>query len=158
MEIKSLYKEYHFVSYRYLLIFLFAILFLTLLLYMDGSVGHLQSTTTEAKIPAQIISYPSNVKVEDPIKIRWWVIPPKGAKMTHTGIHYGYFSHPGGLIINSDSNVAGYTDIAVPIHVYQSTDFEVNIIPLKKGTMYFRVHVVIDDQNYWSDERTIIVK
>ncbi len=85
---------------------------------------------------------------------------PGRMNMTHTGIHYGYLSHPGDLGSGTNPIAVGYPGVAeVSADVLNvKNDFEVTITPRQSGILYFRAHAVLDGQNYWSDERSVEVE
>ncbi len=80
--------------------------------------------------------------------------------ISHAGVHYGYFSHPGSLGTDVGSKESGYTElIVVPAELLiRRNDFEVNFTTTRKGLLYFRAHTIIDGRNYWSEENSIIVE
>lgn len=90
-----------------------------------------------------------------------WRVDGPAAVINHTSVHYGTVSTPGILEKNVKPGDTKYTDFVkdfadgkfnVPLQFVGNTVINV------PGKYYFRVHMAVKDNNFWSDEFTIEIK
>lgn len=107
-----------------------------------------------------LVDAPKEASAGNTIAFTWRVDGPP-TTITHTSIHYGTESNPGELKQEIKPADTKYTDFVkdfangkydIPLQFIGNT-----VIP-KTGKYYFRVHALIKDKNYWSDEYTMDVK
>jgi hypothetical protein len=90
-----------------------------------------------------------------------WRVDGPPAVINHTSVHYGLESNPGELGKEVKPADTKYTDF---VKDFANGSFNIplqfigNTVMPQAGKYYFRVHAVIKDKNYWSDEYTIDVK
>ncbi|MEM4282128.1 MAG: cupredoxin domain-containing protein [Candidatus Woesearchaeota archaeon] len=107
-----------------------------------------------------ILFAPKSAKVGEPFQISWKIDGPKRT-ITHTAVHYDYSSHPGVFGTEIGPAESGYRFIT---QKYASGSFDIpgtfttTITPTTTGTLYFRVHTIIDDKHYWTDEQQLVVE
>lgn len=95
------------------------------------------------------------------IGVDWQVSAPQAGTITHTAVHWGTISKaddtfdsetaPGNQYTNATTEYSGGS-FAIP------AAFETNIKTPENGTIYFRVHAMIDGKNYWTNELQVEVK
>jgi hypothetical protein len=108
-----------------------------------------------------VSDYPKRAEIGEPITISWWNAYPPDMELTHSAIHYGYFSHPGELGLNVNPNDLEYQGV---VEVFperlrsQNNTFSITLVPHQKGALYFRAHTVLDRKHYWSEELRIEVE
>ena len=107
-----------------------------------------------------VIDGPKEV-VEDQIFSFTWRVDGVPATINHTSVHYGTVSNPGVLGKDVAPDATEYADLVkdfakgsfnVPLQFVGNTSIT------KPGTYYYRGHAIINEQNYWTDENTLVVK
>lgn len=89
-----------------------------------------------------------------------WRVDGPPASINHTSVHMGLESNPGELAKDIKPGDTKYTEM---VSDFANGDYNVplqfigNIKMLKEGKYFFRVHALIKDKNYWSDEFTFDV-
>ena len=107
-----------------------------------------------------VIDGPKEV-VEDQIFSFTWRVDGVPATINHTSVHYGTVSNPGVLGKDVAPDATEYADL---VKDFAKGSFNVplqfvgNISITKPGTYYYRGHAIINEQNYWTDENTLVVK
>lgn len=132
---------------------------LMFLLVLTLSIGCVDSAPG-GLVRGEISEYPENTKVNESFMISWWVSYPSSSNLTHTAVHYGYASHPGELGLQTNIAQSGYSEVlAVPSDILkEGFNFHAEITPQYTGNMYFRVHSIINGDNYWSEEFSVNVE
>lgn len=124
-----------------------------------------QTTPAPSNAPPQgesvaiaVTSAPAAANAGTPFTISWKVEGAQKA-IESTAVYYGDKSYPGTLGEDAGPDAAGYAKETPDIAggAYQDT-FTANITPEKAGSLYFRVHALVDGRNYWTGERSISVK
>lgn len=115
---------------------------------------------TEEETTITITSAPSSAKVGDQTTITWKV---EGAqkKASHTAIHYDYKSHPGKYDETMTFDKTGYPDFTKKYASgsYDTPESFTDTITLgKEGVLYYRAHVIIEGENYWTPEKSILAR
>ena len=115
-------------------------------------------TPVEEKV-VYFVNAPENAIIGDFANITW-AVDGADEKTQHTAIHYDYASHPGKLGTDVTVNASGYEKLT-PEFANKSYNlpktFSAKIQLTQTGTLYYRAHAVIDDKNYWTEERNIII-
>ncbi|MBI4991508.1 hypothetical protein HZB96_05465 [Candidatus Gottesmanbacteria bacterium] len=89
-----------------------------------------------------------------------WRVDGPSTTINHTSVHYGTVSHPGVLEKNVKPADTKYTDF---VKDFASGKFNIplqfigNTVITTPGKYYFRVHALVKDKNYWSDEFSLDV-
>ena len=108
-----------------------------------------------------LVNAPAQAGAGQTITFTWKVENGTPVSINHTSVHFGLESNPGQLgkeIRPSDTTYKDFIkDFAngkytVPLQFVGNTKI---ILP---GTYYYRVHAVINEQNYWSDEGILEIK
>lgn len=90
-----------------------------------------------------------------------WRVDGSASTIHNTAVHFGATSNPGDLDKQVQPSNTKYTDFVkdfangnynVPLQFIGNQKFD------QEGTYYFRVHALINDKNYWSDEYSFDVK
>jgi mono/diheme cytochrome c family protein len=105
-----------------------------------------------------IKNIPSTVSEISQIEILW-AVSGEGMRSSHNEIHYGSKSNPGTYGTDVES-LEGYSSLTTEFSngVFQlPMDFLTTITPEGPGTIYVRAHTKINEKNYWSEEKEIIV-
>lgn len=90
-----------------------------------------------------------------------WRVDGPPTSITNTSVHYGAESNPGELKQDVKPGDTKYSDF---VKDFANGKFDIplqfvgNTVVAKPGKYYFRVHALIKDKNYWSDEYTMDVK
>lgn len=90
-----------------------------------------------------------------------WRIDGPSTTINHTSVHYGTISNPGILEKEVKPQDTKYTDL---VKDFASGKFDIplqfigNTVIASPGKYYFRVHALVKDKNYWSEEYTLDVK
>ena len=113
----------------------------------------------EVQITLTLISAPSLAEVGEQISFTWRV---EGAQKTipHTAVHYDYTSHPGTYGTDVAPPASGYPELTPDFASGEfqiPRSFSVGITPDQTGTLYYRLHAIVDGKNYWANERSISV-
>lgn len=91
-----------------------------------------------------------------------WSVDGPPTTITHTAIYYGLESTSGVLgkdVKTSDTKYTNYSKEFADGKYNVPLRFVGNTPKLNTdGTYYFRVHAIIDGENYWTDEKTFEVK
>jgi len=99
--------------------------------------------------------------VSQELEFAWLLNGPEGSTSMHTAIHWGDISHPGSFGSDVAPSQSGYPNLtsdfangefAVPELFTTKLSFT------KAGTYYYRVHAIVDGQNYWTFEYTLVVE
>ncbi|MBI2617570.1 hypothetical protein HYW55_05515 [Candidatus Gottesmanbacteria bacterium] len=108
-----------------------------------------------------LVDSPKEVGVGSVVTFTWTVDGPP-TTIPHTSVHFGTKSNPGVLGKNVKPDDTTYEDL-----VTEFSNGKYNI-PLRfvgntpkfttAGTYYYRVHAIINGENYWGDEQTLEVK
>lgn len=107
-----------------------------------------------------LIDAPKEAEVNKSTTFTWNIEGPP-ATINHTAVHYGIVSDPGEKGANVKPEDTKYTDF---VKDFATGDFNIplrfigNSVITAPGTYYFRVHALIDNKNYWTDEYTLEVK
>lgn len=110
-----------------------------------------------ARISAPIAADPNSY-----VGIDWQLTAPSTATTTHTAVHWGlesFANSPSGEEIAPDT--LPYTSMSTDYTTGTFSipgAFETNILVPEGGTVFFRVHALIDGKNYWSPEQSIAIK
>lgn len=108
-----------------------------------------------------LVNVPSQAEAGKVTTFTWRVENGPAVSINHTAIHYGLESNPGKLGKEVKPSDTKYPDFikdfangkfTVPLQFVGNAKID------SPGTYYFRVHAVINGQNYWSDEGTFEVK
>ncbi len=111
-------------------------------------------------VTIELVDVPTSAVVGHDIRVSWRVIGGD-LRATHSAVHYDYESKPGMFGLDIGPAASGYPsltkdfvsgDFALPM------DFSVAFEPDKAGTIYFRAHAIVGGKNYWTDERSVVVK
>ena len=125
-----------------------------LLLLLNATMVPSEPTPVPEKTKSQGITVenvPDVVESGKPFKITWRVASNVEHRVEHTAVHYGPESKSEPLSITS------YPEISdVKIGLIPAT-FSSNITINKPGVIYLRAHVMINNVNYWSEEKIIVV-
>lgn len=106
-----------------------------------------------------VLNAPTEVAANQVFAFTWRIdgIP---TTISHTSIHYGTVSTPGSLGKDVKPEDTKYIDLVkdfakgsynVPLQFVGNTTI------IKPGTYYYRGHAIINNENYWTDEATLIV-
>ena len=107
-----------------------------------------------------LVDAPKEVNAGSIATFTWRVDGPP-VTITHTAVHLGATSNPGELGKEIKPADTRYTDM---VKDFASGTFNIplqfvgNIQMGKPGTYYYRVHAIVGDKNYWTDEYTLEVK
>jgi len=107
-----------------------------------------------------IVSAPTEAEAGKSFSITWRIDDHAGT-IPHTAIHYDYASYPGDFGTGVAPAQAGYNELTTDYAsgIFQVPNTFVSVIrPDVSGTLYYRVHAVVDGKNYWTSERSIAVK
>lgn len=108
-----------------------------------------------------LVNAPAEASVGQTVTFTWKVENGSAVSINHTAVHYGLESNPGELGKEISPTDTTYTDFikdfangkyTVPLQFVGNTKFT------QAGTHYFRVHALINEQNYWSEEKTLEIK
>lgn len=111
--------------------------------------------------PVISISLPENVAVNQPFDIRWTVDTVTPRFTTGTSIYWSQDSSPSALSKTDKPDVVSYTNNLTD---YLNTNIELpaqfvgSLTLSQPGTYYFRAHSLIEGQNYWTPEISLVVK
>lgn len=127
------------------------------ILLLVGWFGLKPIIAPSADYKVTLIDAPKEVSTGNIATFTWRVDGP-ATKINHTAVHFGTESNPGDLGKEIQPSDAKYTDF-VKDFVNGSYDIPLQFIGNQRldqqGTYYFRVHALINDKNYWSDEYTL---
>lgn len=116
------------------------------------------ATPVEEKI-VYFVSAPESAIIGDFANITWAVGGGDG-KTQHTAIYYDYISHPGKFGTNVTQKSGGYAKLT-PDYANGSYDlpniFSAKIQLIQTGTLYYRAHVILDNKDYWTNERNLTI-
>jgi serine/threonine protein kinase len=98
-----------------------------------------------------VVDAPATAETGSPIKITWRVNSNAEYQTNHTAIHYGPESKSEPLSLTIYPNISNIYTGLIP------ATFSTNITINTPGVIYFRAHVIINNVNYWSDEKSIVV-
>ncbi len=123
----------------------------------------LREDTANAEPTIHITRIPGTVNGNEMINIFWEIRSELPLTAIHTAVHYDTESHPGTLTSEDGPENSGYPRLT---EEYASGEFFVPeeftagfIVPDGAGRVYLRAHTIIEDRNYWTEERIIeIVK
>ncbi len=90
-----------------------------------------------------------------------WRVDGPSTTINHTSVHYSTISTPGILEKTVKPGDTQYTDLVKDFASGQFTiplQFIGNTVIAAPGKYYFRVHALVKDKNYWSEEYTLDVK
>ena len=123
------------------------------------------ATITE-EIPLQTpgiynVRAPKSAASENIVGIDWVVSALNAGTVGHTAVHWGTVS-----LANETFDAARGPDKTYPNMTTEYLNgvfaipgkFETNLVLPKSGTVYYRVHAVIDGKNYWSPEESISIE
>jgi len=130
-------------------------------LFIIISAGCVGTEGADPAVGGRITGYPETVVAGEPLTINWFVVFPEDMELTHTAVHYGYFSHPEELgfdVSPNDVEYQGVVEVFPELLRERENNFKVTMVPHQKGTLFFRVHTVLDGRHYWSEERSITVE
>ena len=98
-----------------------------------------------------VVDVPVTVETGSPFKITWKVNSNAEYQIDHTAIHYGPESQSEPLTLTSYTNISNVYGGLIP------ATFSSNITINTPGVIYFRAHAIINNVNYWSEEKRIVV-
>ena len=98
-----------------------------------------------------ITDAPSRAEAGSPFTVTWKVNSNVEYQTSHTAVHYGPYSESEPLTLTSYSNISNVYGGLIP------AIFSSDIIVNTPGVIYFRAHIIINDVNYWSKEKSIII-
>lgn len=104
-----------------------------------------------------IVSAPPSVPLGEDFEVVWRVDSPVQKEIAHTAVHYGANSIPGVLGTEAGPAASGYQFVSLIQKGTIPGTFTSSIGTRSPGTLYFRAHAIIDGNNYWSPERSILV-
>jgi hypothetical protein len=131
-----------------------------LLLIYAAIFGCLSAATPLSGVSGTVTDYPIETEAGEPVTIKWFLNYPKNMSLTHSAIHYGYFSHAGELgldVFPNDLEYSGVVEV-FPDDLSTGNNFRVTLVPHQNGTLYFRAHAVLDKKSFWSEEFSIEVQ
>lgn len=114
-----------------------------------------QSTPTTSITPTintptiSVTSYPVHVSRETNFSIRWKVLGGTPGMIHHTSVFWGFKS--GG------QNAADYPRVSTIQTGYTPAEFSVELKAPYGGTLYFRVHAMVDETEIYSSEYKITI-
>lgn len=114
----------------------------------------------EGESKVTLVNAPQEAVAGNNITFTWRIDGPS-TTINHTSVHYGTVSNPGVLEKNVKPADTKYTDF---VKDFASGKFNIplqfigNTIIAAPGKYYFRVHALVKDKNYWSDEYALNVK
>jgi len=139
-------------------------------LFSQGTTTQQDTTQQPSQIPSDtgpglegeqpsinLLSYPSIATSDEEVTFSWSVEAPANAQFTHTAIHYSTASQPGNYGLGVTPGDSGYSELTIE---YASGNFEAGTFETTLAiteTTYFRAHVIINGNNYWTDENMITV-
>lgn len=115
---------------------------------------------TEEETTIRILTAPSNAKLGEQVMITWKV-EGEQKKASHTAIHYDYKTHAGNYGKDISAEKSGYPKLT---QNYASGNYDIpgtfsDTITLdKEGVLYYRTHILIEGKNYWTPEKSILVR
>lgn len=119
--------------------------------------------TFQVKVPdysVTILDAPAEVDA-DKIFAFTWKVDGVPATINYTSIHLGTVSTPGTLGKDVKPEDTNYTDL-VKDFVKGNYGIPLQFVGNQKiseaGTYYYRGHAIVNGQNYWTDEKTLVVK
>lgn len=107
-----------------------------------------------------VLEAPKTVSVGEQFTVAWRVGGP-ATTIPHTAVHYGPESKPGLLGVGVGPAGAGYPEFTKE---FASGTFSIPksfaaVITAKSaGSIYYRVHAIVNRKNYWTDEFEIKVQ
>lgn len=131
-----------------------------LILLVAGWFGFKAITSPFENYKVTLVDAPKEVTVGSTTTFTWRV-DGSPATINHTAVYYGTVSNPGDLekdVKPTDTKYADFVkDFAdgkydIPLQFVGNTKIDA------VGVYYFRVHALVKDKNYWSDEYTFEVK
>ncbi len=108
-----------------------------------------------------ITSLPPSVNETEVITIRWKINSEQPLTTAHTAIHYDLVSHDGIFTTEVKPEATGYTFLTKE---WVSGEFSIPrefatsmATPQNAETIYLRAHVAINNKNYWTEEKKIVI-
>ena len=105
----------------------------------------------------EILDAPVTVEEKTSFEITWKVNSINKTNINHTAIHYGPESKSEPLTLGSYPNISMAGSLSMADTVLIPGVFSSNITIEYPGKVYFRAHAIIDDKNYWSEEKSLNV-
>ena len=121
----------------------------------------IQASTAPAALDVKIsfVELPDSVKPNSKFAVKWKVDSNQQKNITHTAVHYGNKSVSGALATEVTPADSGYTDLtAISTDSKIPNEFSLSVFTKSQGTIYARGHVIVDEKNYWTEEKSIKVE
>lgn len=125
-----------------------------LILLIAGWFGYKALISSVEDYKVTLVDAPKQVSAGGVATFTWRVDGPPTV-IHNTSVKLGLVSNPGDLTKDIKSGDTKYTDLVTD---FASGNFNIplqfvgNIKMTKEGKYYFRVHALVNDKNYWSDE------
>lgn len=107
-----------------------------------------------------IADYPKIAFPDEPVMVSWRILADSKVKINNTTVRYGYTSIKRSLGGGDAPGDAGYplsTEKLLMGKLEAPGSFFSEFTPTHAGAIFFRVHALVDDKNYWSKEYKIEV-
>lgn len=113
--------------------------------------------TKEVEPAIELINLPQEATVGAKINLTWKVEGPSKI-VKHTAVHFGELSNPGEFDTTVTPQDSGYPnltkDYADGTFTIPNT-FAASITATRAADLYLRAHVIVDGQNFWTNEEII---
>lgn len=145
-------------NFRYAL--LISLIFVSLVYYNFHQAQVSLKNTSQTNLSIKLDELPSNTKVNQSLKISWYVEAPSDFETTSTTIYYGPNSSPSALVRTNAPDAVGYpfsTSDYRKGNFYLPSKFESSLLFSKPGIYYLRGYSLVRNNHLWTDEKKIIV-
>ena len=105
------------------------------------------------------VQAPASVAADSSFAVSWAITGPEKA-IPHTAVHYDTASHPGDFSLDVAPGDSGYPSLTPEFASGEfniPNTFTVSMQAPESEVLYYRVHAIIDGNNYWTSERMITV-
>ena len=115
----------------------------------------------ESVLPTiSLVTLPASVQEGQTFTVQWNVDSTMPLTATHTAVHYDVVSHPGTFGLDITPAKSGYPSFT---QKYASGEFALpgmfsaDIVVPSGSILYLRAHVIVNGNNVWTDEKTIMI-
>lgn len=140
---------------------LLKVLPIALIVFVSGCTQYQSTETITPQYSLESIDYPTSVKAGEEFTVSWKVNTNTPTTIKHTAVHYTAKSNPGEYTLDVTPANSGYTSLTADYASGNFTipnTFSVKVKTSDAGKLYFRMHAIIDENNYWTPEYSITVE
>jgi cytochrome c oxidase subunit II len=120
------------------------------------------SGTPAKTVSISLVSVPTSILEGSSASVTWRVDTNAVGTVPHTAVHYDTSSHPGVLGLSDGPAASGYpgmtTQFSSVTSAIPGTFTDAITAPSGASMIFLRAHVIVDGQNYWTDEVSIPVE